>query len=84
MQSSISYSFTDLLLVLHDAPSPSGDRDKHILGLYFSDVYKLLVSRLAQFESAAEYNQSDANRINSLTDELIRVKALLGAPTEEK
>lgn len=78
----ISYSFTDLLLVLHDAPAAS-DRDKHILGMYFTDVYKLLVSRLAQFEVGSEFNQSEANRIRSLVDELIRVKSLLGSSVQE-
>lgn len=83
MQSAaINYSFTDLLLVLHDAPAAS-DRNKHILGMYFNDVYKLLVSRLAQFESSSDASQSDANRIRSLVDELIRVKFLLGNPTSE-
>lgn len=74
-----TYSIADALAVIHDAPRVTdATHDQNILEVYFNDIYKLLLAKLAKFESAAEVTEIETKKLQQLLSELIHIKGLLG------
>ncbi len=48
-----------------------------VLEAYFNDVYKLLLRKLAHFESEAAIKDEDTTKLNSLFEEFKKVKKIL-------
>ncbi|HRH26098.1 MAG TPA: hypothetical protein PLF31_01345 [Candidatus Paceibacterota bacterium] len=79
-----TYSFGRLVQVLHDAPrTDNPERDRDILEVYFTDLYKLLLVKLAKFESSPEFSKVDTDKMQHLLSEIINVKCLLSKCTVE-
>lgn len=48
-----------------------------VLEAYFNDVYKLLLRKLAHFESESVIQDEEMSKLNSLFDEFKKVKKIL-------
>jgi hypothetical protein len=78
------YSFGRLVQVLHDTPRiDNPERDRDILEVYFTDLYKLLLIKLAKFESTPEFSKEETDKMQHLLSEVIKVKCLLSKCTIE-
>lgn len=80
------YTIRTLVSLLHDAPPvasafPEAEHDRpknsRILEMYFNDLYKLFVAKLAKFESAPSLTTDDKQKLRSVLEELFNVKTLL-------
>lgn len=73
-----TYTLSDALAVIHDAPRVhNAEHDQNILEVYFNDIYKLLLAKLAKFESASEVSEVETKKLQQLLSELINIKGLL-------
>ncbi len=69
------YVLATVISLLRDGKVPA--EKSRVLDLYFNDLYKMLLRKLAEFECQPTMAEGDAKRLRSLLDELITVKSMI-------
>lgn len=69
------YVLATVISLLRDGKVPA-ERSK-VLELYFNDLYKMLLRKLADFDCQVKVDEEDAKKLRSLLEELITVKSLI-------
>ena len=74
------YVLATVISLLRDGKVPA-EKSK-VLELYFNDLYKLLLRKLADFDCQVKVGEDETKKLRSLLEELITVKTLISGSGE--
>ncbi|MEI6346088.1 MAG: hypothetical protein WCO79_02555 [bacterium] len=74
------YVLATVISLLRDGKVPA--EKSRVLELYFNDLYKLLLRKLADFDCQVRVGEEETKKLRSLLEELIVVKIMIGGSTE--
>jgi len=74
------YVLATVVSLLRDGRVPA-EKSK-VLEMYFNDLYKLLLRKLADFDCQVKVGEEEAKKLRSLLEELIAVKTMVGGSWE--
>lgn len=69
------YVLATVISLLRDGKVPA-EKTK-VLELYFNDLYKLLLRKLADFDCQVKVGEEDTKKLRSLLEEIITVKTMI-------
>lgn len=69
------YVLATVISLLRDGKVPA--EKSRVLELYFNDLYKLLLRKLADFDCQVKVGEEEAKKLRSLLEELIVVKTMI-------
>lgn len=74
------YVLATVISLLRDGKVPA--EKSRVLELYFNDLYKLLLRKLADFDCQVKVGEAETTKLRSLLEELITVKTMIGGSGE--
>jgi hypothetical protein len=75
------YVLATVISLLRDGKVPA-EKSK-VLELYFNDLYKLLLRKLADFDCQPKVGEEESKKLRSLLEELITVKTMFSGAGED-
>lgn len=74
------YVLATVISLLRDGKVPL--EKAKVLELYFNDLYKLLLRKLADFDCQVKVSEEETKKLKALLEELITVKTLISGSGE--
>ncbi len=74
------YVLATVISLLRDGKVPA--EKSRVLELYFNDLYKLLLRKLADFDCQVKVGEEGTKKLRSLLEERITVKTMIGGSRE--